>query len=330
MKSIKPISDDHECECDCGELIAFDKRFKKGHHCRKHPKPIPNHHECACGCSELVASDKRFKYGHGNKGRKFGPASDEHKRKNKESQERPDIIERKIRSAKLTNAKPEVKERRSRSGKIGQNKPGVQERKIQTLAITNALPETKEKRRQSALVAGVKPETKERRSRSAKIAQNRPETKARSVQTATESWQDPEYREQQNNSTRSISCKKIWQDPEYRDSSLQSMNIARNLKPNNPEHLIDLITQEYFTRWQYSGDYSVIINGKNPDFINYETRQIIEFYGDYWHQGEDPTDRAEIFAEAGFDLCVIWEHELQDLDEVIAKLRRFCGRCYYE
>jgi len=110
-----------------------------------------------------------------------------------------------------------------------------------------------------------------------------------------------------------------WRDPVY----IENQRVGRSILPNKPESLVKMITGEYFTGFKYTGDLSVIINGKNPDFVNEETKQIIEVYGDYWHDGEDPTDRAEIFAQAGYETCVIWENELQNLDHVIGKLKRF-------
>ena len=84
-----------------------------------------------------------------------------------------------------------------------------------------------------------------------------------------------------------------------------------------------MILHEYHPICKYTGDFSVMINGKNPDFVNAETKQVIEMYGDYWHKGEGPTDRAEIFAQAGYETCVIWENELRNLDHVIFKLNQF-------
>ena len=170
-----------------------------------------------------------------------------------------------------------------------------------------------------------------------KEAQNRPDIKERSSQSAKKNWQDPVYRENQllaivkgqnkleTKEKKSRSYKKLWQDPVWKTKQLLLIGKGSIIKPNNPEHLIDLITHEYWQGWQYTGDLSVIINGKNPDFINEESKQIIELYGDYWHNGEDPTDRAEIFSSVGYETRVIWENELKNLDNVILKLRRFCG-----
>jgi hypothetical protein len=114
-----------------------------------------------------------------------------------------------------------------------------------------------------------------------------------------------------------------WQDPEYREKQLAAIGKGLGLFPNRPESLLKMILHEYHPTCKYTGDLTVWINGKNPDFVNEETKQVIEVYGDYWHDGEDPTDRAEIFAQAGYETCVIWENELQNLDHVIGKLNRF-------
>ncbi len=160
-----------------------------------------------------------------------------------------------------------------------------------------------EERIKNMTEAQNKPEVKEKKRISSKITNDKPETKAK----------------------RSGSMTAVWKRPGYKETTLLAIGNGQNRKPNNPETLIYLITQEYFTGWKYTGDYSIVIGGKNPDFVNEETKQIIEVYGDHWHKDEDPTIKAELYYQAGYETCVIWEHELQDLDEVILKLRRFCG-----
>ena len=52
-------------------------------------------------------------------------------------------------------------------------------------------------------------------------------------------------------------------------------------------------------------------------------------FGDYWHNNpkmkytlrEDV--RREIFKKYGFDLLVIWEHELEEPEKVVEKIRNF-------
>ncbi len=118
--------------------------------------------------------------------------------------------------------------------------------------------------------------------------------------------------------------KRNWQDPEYRRKQETARKNSCSLEPNKPESfLISLLAELYPNQWQYTGDFSYWINGKNPDFVNFNTKQVIEHFGDYWHKGRDPEARKEIFAREGWDTLVIWEHELKNLDEAIYKIKKF-------
>lgn len=62
--------------------------------------------------------------------------------------------------------------------------------------------------------------------------------------------------------------------------------IAKSLKfkPNKPETIILNILNKFFpNEWEYVGDYKFWVNGNNPDFVNYNKKKIIEFFGNYWH-----------------------------------------------
>lgn len=72
------------------------------------------------------------------------------------------------------------------------------------------------------------------------------------------------------------------------------------------------------------GDFSFMINGKNPDFVNCNGKKlIIELFGDYWHKDDNPEDRAKVFEPFGYKTLVIWEHELKDIENLKNKLEGF-------
>lgn len=95
--------------------------------------------------------------------------------------------------------------------------------------------------------------------------------------------------------------------------------------PNKPESAILLILDSMYPgEWKFVGDGKVIISGKNPDFINVNgQKKIIELFGDYWHRGQSPQDRADIFKPFGYKTLVIWERELKEINLVISKIRDF-------
>lgn len=107
-----------------------------------------------------------------------------------------------------------------------------------------------------------------------------------------------------------------WQDSDY---------VARQMKamrqhPNRVEmRLAEIISPLGF---RYVGDGHLVVGGKCPDFWNGD-HKLIELFGDYWHQGEDPDIRIRLFRDVGYACLVIWEHELRDTDKVQSRVREF-------
>jgi very-short-patch-repair endonuclease len=124
--------------------------------------------------------------------------------------------------------------------------------------------------------------------------------------------------------------KKIWKDPVYVAKQMK----ARRVKPNKLEEVFNSLLQGLLpNQYKYVGDGEVIIGGKCPDFINVNgQKKIIELFGDYWHgpertgqfREEHEQERIEHFAEYGYQTLIIWESELEDIDDVAAKLGEFC------
>lgn len=110
-----------------------------------------------------------------------------------------------------------------------------------------------------------------------------------------------------------------WRNPEY----VSKQMVARNLKPNNTElKLLSLLEVFGFGYVGDGHDKKFIIGGKCPDYSNYD-HKLIELFGDYWHQGENPQDKIDHYKKYGFDCLIIWEHELKKLPSVEQKVRRF-------
>ncbi len=73
-----------------------------------------------------------------------------------------------------------------------------------------------------------------------------------------------------------------------------------------------------------SGTDIVCLGGKFPDFNHEKEKRVIELFGDYWHKGENPQDREQLFGNMGYKCLVIWEHEFRkDSSNVLDKIRRF-------
>ena len=116
-----------------------------------------------------------------------------------------------------------------------------------------------------------------------------------------------------------------WQDPEY----VKKVTDSWSKKPTIPEKDIDDIVQLIIpNEYKYNGNFElgITIGGKVPDFVNVNgKKKAIDLFGDYWHEGEDPQIRIDLFKKYGWDLLVIWEHELKDKDAVIQKILKFHG-----
>lgn len=119
--------------------------------------------------------------------------------------------------------------------------------------------------------------------------------------------------------------KLLWGDLEYKNKVVKAMRLACQAKPNKAEVcLAELLETNYPNEWAYVGSGQLIIGGKCPDFMNINSKkQLIELYGDYWHEGEDPQDRIDLFGQYGFDCLVIWERELTEPQEVLKKVANF-------
>ena len=121
-----------------------------------------------------------------------------------------------------------------------------------------------------------------------------------------------------------IMCEK-WQDPEF----VKIITDSWNKKPTQPEKETGSIVQNLIpNEYKYNGNFNlgITIGGKIPDFVNVNgKKKAIDLFGDYWHEGEDPQVRIDLFKKYGWELLVIWEHELKDKDAVIQKILKFHG-----
>ena len=119
---------------------------------------------------------------------------------------------------------------------------------------------------------------------------------------------------------------RLWKDRKYKDDQVKA--IIKGSYPEGPNVLekkfFEILQSLYPNEWKFVGDGQMIINGKCPDFVNVNgQKKIIELFGDYWHDGDDPKDRAKIFKPFGYQTLVIWEHELKNMDSVKFRIKKF-------
>lgn len=125
--------------------------------------------------------------------------------------------------------------------------------------------------------------------------------------------------------TRSQTYISKWQDPDFAKGRISSILRSAKNRPNKSEkQLMNLLETNFPGEYKYVGDGSFVIGRLNPDFVNINGRkQVIELFGNYWHKPEEALQRENTFSEYGFQTLIIWESELSDFNNVIAKLINF-------
>lgn len=121
--------------------------------------------------------------------------------------------------------------------------------------------------------------------------------------------------------------KKQWKDTKFVKKVQQSLNS----KPNGPEKILLTIFQNLNLNYRFTGDFSFMIDGKNPDFTNEKEKKVIDFFGDWWHgekflgipKEEHEEERINHFEKNGYKCLVIWEEELKNINNVINKIISF-------
>ena len=100
--------------------------------------------------------------------------------------------------------------------------------------------------------------------------------------------------------------------------------ILTRRAPNKEEsYLIDLF-DDHNLPYRFVGDGQVTIGGRNPDFININgKKQIIEFFGEHWHDIRDAQEKRTIYNAYGFEMLGIWGKELRNPEKLISKILKF-------
>lgn len=126
--------------------------------------------------------------------------------------------------------------------------------------------------------------------------------------------------------------KEKWSDPDWKEKTLRaSARVVAN-PPSKPEkRLKGLLNKLFPNEYKYVGNKVLWIGGKNPDFINLKQKKIVELFGEYWHSKEkigrtrkqEEHRRVKHFAKYGFKTLIVWGKELNNLERLERKLRKF-------
>jgi hypothetical protein len=124
---------------------------------------------------------------------------------------------------------------------------------------------------------------------------------------------------------RSKTQKKLWDDPEYHNSQSSKMAHGRGKHPNRVEGKLGALLSALFPEeYRYTGNGSLVINGKVPDFVNVNgQKKIIELFGEYWHKPDEEMTRPLCFSPFGYQTLIVWSDELKDIPRLKEKLISF-------
>ena len=97
-----------------------------------------------------------------------------------------------------------------------------------------------------------------------------------------------------------------------------------------PEIKFIEMCKKYSLPFKYVGNGSFWIENFNPDFIDVNgEKTAVDIFGDYWHNPklrrnlpiyQRESNRKAIFQKYGWNLIVLWEHELENEMEVLEKI----------
>jgi hypothetical protein len=128
----------------------------------------------------------------------------------------------------------------------------------------------------------------------------------------------------------------MWADPSssfYKDGYWSRVYKAlTKTGPNYAEKIIiEILEKLYPGEYKYTGDFSFWIGMKNPDFLCFKKKKIIEHFGVWWH-GKECTgiensihekERIKHFSDYGYDCLIIWENELSNIQSIEKKISTF-------
>jgi len=113
----------------------------------------------------------------------------------------------------------------------------------------------------------------------------------------------------------SRATKKLWANEEY----CKKQAISRDLKPNGLEVEFDNLINGENKEWDYVGDFSLWINGCNPDFIHKRFDKVIEVFEDVYYKplqygsvSNYVNTRKEKFDKWGYDSLFVTHTEVYD------------------
>ncbi len=107
-----------------------------------------------------------------------------------------------------------------------------------------------------------------------------------------------------------------------------------NVRPNKPEKILINLIKKNNLPFNYTGDGKIWFSSENssfnPDFLSKNPKHIIELFGDYFHNRPESKirdkERLKTYKSLGYKVLIIWEHELENLDNVLRRVQKFVNQ----
>lgn len=121
------------------------------------------------------------------------------------------------------------------------------------------------------------------------------------------------------------------QDPEAERARIAASVKGSACHPNRLERdaLECLVVWRPEAGWKFND--GVLVGRKVADLVRSDGVPImVDLHGDYWHHGEDPSVRINVFKQYGVVLVVVWEHEFRRDPNILIEKVRDAEQEYYQ
>lgn len=110
--------------------------------------------------------------------------------------------------------------------------------------------------------------------------------------------------------------KKLWRNKEFKERRIKENLKNIFTRPTSYERKFILLCEKYNLPFIYTGDGKIIIENKNPDFIQSNGKKlIVETYSNYWHLLRDKNyeqNRRNIFAKYGYKTLFLNDDDIKN------------------
>jgi len=143
-----------------------------------------------------------------------------------------------------------------------------------------------------------------------------------------EHWKDLKcsYNSEEFRNKKSIEATEKWNDLDYVKKIQKSLHNS----PNKPEQFLINLMDELEIDYKFVGNWDLNLNGRNPDFVNFKKKKLIEHFGVYYHdiivnetRVVHESERIQFFSACGYETLIIWEDELNNIEKLKEKILKF-------